>query len=87
MASTSFVRARIDEKLKNEATKVLAEFGLSVSDVVRMTLTRVAKTGALPLELKVPNAETAAAMRGIASPDEEAQCAFQQWQAPYKGSR
>ena len=63
MASTSFVRARIDEKLKNEATKVLAEFGLSVSDVVRMTLTRVAKTGALPLELKVPNAETAAAMR------------------------
>jgi DNA-damage-inducible protein J len=63
MGSTAFVRARIDEKLKDEATEVLAEFGLTVSDVVRMTLTRVAKDRAVPLELKVPNAETQAAMR------------------------
>jgi DNA-damage-inducible protein J len=62
MATTAFVRARIDEKLKDEASAVLAEFGLTVSDVVRMTLTRVAKDGAVPLELKVPNAETRAAM-------------------------
>lgn len=63
MASTAFVRARIDEKLKEEASGVLAEFGLTVSDIVRMTLTRVAKDGAVPLELKVPNAETRAAMQ------------------------
>jgi DNA-damage-inducible protein J len=63
MASTGFVRARIDEALKEEAAAVLAEFGLTVSDVVRMTLTRVAKDGAVPLELKVPNRETQAAMR------------------------
>ena len=63
MASTAFVRARIDEKLKAEASEVLAEFGLTVSDVVRMTLTRVAKDGAVPLELKVPNAQTQTAMR------------------------
>ena len=62
MASTAFVRARIDEKLKNEAGEVLAEFGLTISDIVRMTLTRVAKDRAVPLELKVPNAETRAAM-------------------------
>ena len=62
MASTAFVRARIDETLKNEAAAVLAEMGLTVSDVVRMTLTRVAKDKALPFELKVPNAETRAAM-------------------------
>ncbi|MCA3598798.1 MAG: type II toxin-antitoxin system RelB/DinJ family antitoxin [Methylobacterium sp.] len=62
MAVTAFVRARIDERLRDEATEVLAEFGLTVSDVVRMTLTRVAKDRALPLELKVPNAETRAAM-------------------------
>lgn len=62
MTATAFVRARIDEKLKNEATEVLAEFGLTVSDIVRMTLTRVARDGAVPLELKVPNAETRAAM-------------------------
>jgi DNA-damage-inducible protein J len=41
----------------------LAEFGLTVSDIVRMTLTRVAKDHAVPLELKIPNAETQAAMR------------------------
>lgn len=63
MPSTAFVRARIDGKLKNEASEVLAEFGLTVSDIVRMTLTRVAKDRAVPLELKVPNAETRVAMR------------------------
>lgn len=63
MAATAFVRARIDEKLKDEASEVLAEFGLTVSDIVRMTLTRVALDRAVPLELKVPNAETRAAMQ------------------------
>jgi DNA-damage-inducible protein J len=62
MVATAFVRARIDEKIKDEAASVLAEMGLTVSDVVRMTLTRVAKDKALPLELKVPNAETRLAM-------------------------
>lgn len=62
MASNAFVRARIDERLKNEAAAVLAEMGLTVSDLVRMTLTRVAKDKALPFELKAPNAETRAAM-------------------------
>src|SRR3546814_6289618 len=50
MATTAFVRARIDETLKDEAAAVLAELGLTVSDVVRMTLTRVAKDHALPFE-------------------------------------
>src|SRR3546814_16656928 len=62
MAATAFVRARIDETLKDEAAAVLAELGLTVSAVVRMTLTRVAKDHALPFELKVPNAETSAAL-------------------------
>lgn len=62
MASNALVRARIDEDVKNQAAAVLAEMGLTVSDVVRMTLTRVAKDKALPFELKVPNAETRAAM-------------------------
>jgi DNA-damage-inducible protein J len=63
VSSTAFVRARIDESLKEEASAVLADFGLTISDVVRMTLTRVAKDHAVPIELKVPNAETRAAMR------------------------
>lgn len=62
MAATAFVRARVDEELRDEAAAVLAEMGLTVSDVIRITLTRVAKEGALPFELKVPNATTRAAM-------------------------
>lgn len=62
MTANAFVRARIDEKLRNEAASVLAEMGLTVSDVVRMTLTRIAREKALPFELKVPTAETQAAM-------------------------
>jgi len=63
MAANAFVRARIDEKVKDEAAAVLSTMGLTVSDVVRMTLTRVAVDGALPFELKVPNATTRAAMQ------------------------
>ena len=59
MASKAFVRARIDEKLKDEATAVLAEMGLTVSDVVRIVLTKVAKEKALPFEMRVPNQLTA----------------------------
>src|SRR3546814_1200694 len=62
MGATAFVRARIDETLKDEASAVRAELGLTVSYVVRMTLTRVAKDHAFPFELKVPNAETRAAI-------------------------
>ena len=62
MAATAFVRARIDENLKNDAAEVLADMGLTVSDVVRMVLTRIAKEKALPFDLKTPNAETRAAM-------------------------
>ncbi|HBL6101288.1 TPA: type II toxin-antitoxin system RelB/DinJ family antitoxin, partial [Escherichia coli] len=47
MAANAFVRARIDETLKNEAAVVLAGMGLTVSDLVRITLTKVAKEKAL----------------------------------------
>src|SRR3546814_18910762 len=67
MAATAFVRARIDETLKDEAAAVLAELGLTVSDVVRMTLTRVAKDHALPFELKVPTAEKRATIKSSRS--------------------
>ena len=55
MVATAFVRARIDETLKNEASAVLADMGLTVSDVVRMALTKIAKEKALPFELHVPS--------------------------------
>lgn len=62
MASDTVVRARIDGQVKEKAAKVLADMGLSVSDAIRMLLIRVAAEKALPFEIKVPNAETCAAM-------------------------
>lgn len=51
MASSDVVRARIDGRIKEEATDVLAEMGLSVSDAIRMLLTRIATDKALPFDI------------------------------------
>ena len=59
MKANAFVRARIDETLKNEAAAVLAGMGLTVSDVVRIALTKIAKEKTLPFDMSVPNALTA----------------------------
>ena len=43
MASNALVTTRINENIKHEATEVLATMGLTVSDAVRLLLTKVAK--------------------------------------------
>ncbi len=63
MAANSIVQARIDPEIKKEASVVLATMGLSVSDAVRLMLTRVAAEKALPFDLLIPNETTLAAMR------------------------
>lgn len=63
MAANAMVQARIDGKIKDEAAAVLASMGLSVSDAVRLMLTKVAHDKALPFEPLIPNAETVEAMR------------------------
>ncbi|MDQ7073826.1 MAG: type II toxin-antitoxin system RelB/DinJ family antitoxin [Gammaproteobacteria bacterium] len=63
MAANAVVRARIDEKIKEEASVVLASMGLTISDALRLMLTRVAKEKALPFEPLVPNELTLAAMK------------------------
>lgn len=62
MAANAYIRARIDSALKDDATEVLDSLGLTVSDVMRMMLTRIAREKALPIELTRPNAETVAAI-------------------------
>ena len=63
MASNALVTTRINERIKHEATEVLATMGLTVSDAVRLLLTKVAKEKSLPFEIWQPNAETIAAMQ------------------------
>jgi DNA-damage-inducible protein J len=60
---STVVRARIDEKVKEDATAVLASIGLTVSDAFRLMMVRIATEKRLPFEPLVPNAETIEAMR------------------------
>ena len=61
--ANQLVQARVDKDVKEEASVVLAAMGLTVSDAVRLLLTRVAREKALPFAPLVPNAETIAAMQ------------------------
>jgi DNA-damage-inducible protein J len=63
MAANALVQTRIDGTIKREATVVLEAIGLTVSDAVRLMLTRVAREKALPFEPLVPNEETIAALK------------------------
>jgi DNA-damage-inducible protein J len=63
MPTNSVVRARIDERTKEEAGAVLAAMGLTVSDAFRMLLIRVAQEKALPFKPLVPNAKTVRVMK------------------------
>lgn len=57
------VRARIDEKIKAEASTVLSAIGLTVSDAFRLMMVRIATEKRLPFEPLVPNEETIKAMK------------------------
>lgn len=59
------IHVRVDQKLKTKAVKTLDAMGLSLSDVVRLLLTRIAVEQALPFEVRVPNALTRAAMEEV----------------------
>lgn len=63
MTTNAVVRARIDGRIKEEATIVLAAMGLTVSDAFRLMLTRVAREKSLPFDPLAPNAETIEAMK------------------------
>ena len=62
MATTTMVHVRVDEKIKAEATETLASMGLTISDAVRVFLTRVVADKELPFAVKAPNTCSRAAM-------------------------
>ena len=60
--NTSMLHVRVDVEVKAQASEILASMGLTMSDAVSMLLRRVVAEQAFPLDLKVPNAATRAAM-------------------------
>ena len=62
MTASTMLHVRIDERLKERGNAVLEAIGLSSADAVRLLYHRLVAEQGFPLELKVPNAETRAAM-------------------------
>jgi DNA-damage-inducible protein J len=54
-ATTTMVHVRVDEKIKVQATETLSSMGLTVSDAVRVFLTRIVADKELPFSIKAPN--------------------------------
>ncbi|CAK00774.1 type II toxin-antitoxin system RelB/DinJ family antitoxin [Bartonella tribocorum] len=52
------IQARIPDEVQEVASAVIKSTGLTVSDAVRMFMTRIARDRALPLDLFQPNPET-----------------------------
>ena len=56
MTANALIQTRIDPEIRDRASAVLESMGLTVSDAVRILLTRTANEGVLPLEL-ISNSE------------------------------
>lgn len=65
MTATTMMHIRVDQDLKAKAAQTLDELGLSVSDAVQIFLKRVVFEKGMPLNLKVPNDRTRAALAEV----------------------
>ena len=58
MPKTGYITARVDDKLKAQAEKVLRRVGVSTSEVITMLLHQVVLRGGVPFAIEIPNKET-----------------------------
>lgn len=61
-STNSMLHVRMNREVKDRAMIALAASGLTASEAVRLLFHRIIVDQAFPLELKVPNAETRAAI-------------------------
>lgn len=65
MAISRMIQARVPDDIQDAATQFIHASGLTVSDVMRALMTRIAKDKRYPEGLFQPNAETLAAFDEI----------------------
>jgi len=63
MRKEAFVRARVEPDLKIMAEDILNELGITPTQAITMLYKRIAREHEWPLELKIPNAKTARAIK------------------------
>ena len=62
MSKTATIRARVQPELKAEAEEILNKLGMTTSESIQLLFNQIRLRGEFPLELKVPNATTRAAI-------------------------
>ena len=63
MSKAAFIRARVESELKTSAENILHELGITPSQAVVMLYKCITREHGWPLALKIPNAETARAIK------------------------
>ncbi len=63
MSASVVVRARVEQKIKDEAEAVLASMGLTTSDAFRFLMVRIARERRLPFGLEAPAIEVIQAVK------------------------
>ena len=56
------IQARIDSGLKSDGERILAELGMTTTELMRMTFRQLVMRKGLPFDARIPNAETVAAL-------------------------
>lgn len=62
MSKSAYVRARIEPELKMQAEAIFNEFGVTATQVITMLYKQVSRKHEIPLDLSLPNKETAKAI-------------------------
>lgn len=61
MAKTASTYIRLDPQVKNDAERIFAQYGMTLSQAVNIFIHQARNVGGWPMDLR-PNAETVAAM-------------------------
>jgi DNA-damage-inducible protein J len=63
MSKTATIRTRIEPVLKNEVEAILAQLGLTASEVVHLLYRQIQLQRGLPFEVRLPNKLTATVLK------------------------
>ena len=69
MNKSSRVEARIDGDLKQAAEAIFMQLGVSPSEAIRMFYKQVTLHQGFPFDIRIPNAETIAALQDMDHPE------------------
>ena len=60
---TAIINARVKPELKGDVEQILAQLGITTTQAITMFFEQIKMNRGIPFQLKIPNAETVAAMK------------------------